>query len=190
MTQVTQTAPELAYPGHRPLGRLSTVMCILVPTGGALAEILLGWVWLSPDLVARLVLPRLALEGASVQLDGGTRLIGFLISMMPMAALLYMLHQAYKLFDAFRLGDVLTADAPVRLRRIGLAMVALAILRLPASTLIGLALTWGNPDGQRSVAIGLGIEDYMIALFGGLMLAIGHAMADAAQLAEEHRQIV
>ncbi|MEQ1612422.1 MAG: DUF2975 domain-containing protein, partial [Hyphomicrobiaceae bacterium] len=117
-------------------------------------------------------------------------LAGFAVSMIPMTVLLYLLHQAYALFDAFRLGNVFTADAPVRLRRIGSCMVALALLRPLAATLLGLALTWSNPPGQRILAIAISIDDYMIAAFGGLVLAIGHVMVDAARLADDNRQIV
>jgi hypothetical protein len=179
-----------SFPAVGTLGRLSAAMCAVVAVGGALAEILLGWVWLSPSLVETLIVPRLALTSVPVSLDAGTRLVGFGVSMIPMAALLYMLHQAYALFDAFRVGNVLTIEAPVRLRRIALATVALALLRPLATTLLGVVLTWFNPPGQRILAIAISIDDYMIGVFGGLILAIAHAMAEAARIAEDHRQIV
>lgn len=187
---MTPAADQLKFASVGPLGRLSAMMCVLVAFGGALAEIMVLWVWLSPAWVETLVVPHLALNGAPVALDGDTRLIGFAISMIPMAALIAMLHQSYELFDAFRLGNVLSAEAPMRLRRIGLGMVALGVLRPLATMLLGLSLTWSNPPGQRILAVGLSIDDVMIALFGGLVLAVGHAMAEAAAIAEEHRQIV
>ncbi len=165
-------------------------MCVVVAVGGALAEIVLAWVWLTPSWVEAFVVPRLGLRDVPVGLDLPTRLAGFAVSMIPMTVLLYLLHQAYALFDAFRLGNVFTADAPVRLRRIGSCMVALALLRPLAATLLGLALTWSNPPGQRILAIAISIDDYMIAAFGGLVLAIGHVMVDAARLADDNRQIV
>ena len=40
------------------------------------------------------------------------------------------------------------------------------------------------------LVIGLGLDDYMIAVFGGLILAIGHVMVEARRLADDNRQIV
>lgn len=186
-----RTAPaHPPFPAVGPLGRFAAVMCFVVAIGGALAELALAWVWLSPSLVETLVAPRIGLAAGVAALDGGTRLVGFAVSMLPLSVLLYALHQAYKLFDAYRLGNVFTLDAPVRLRRIGQSMLALAVLRPLTATLLGLVLTASAPPGQRILAIGISIDDYMIAVFGGLILAIGHVMVEAARLAEDNRQIV
>lgn len=173
-----------------PIGRLSAAMCVVVALGGALAEIGLAWVWLTPSRIEAFVLPRLALHGVPVALDAVTRSVAFAASMIPMVVLLYLLHQVYGLFDSFRVGDLFTAAAPVRLRRIGCSVVALAVLSPLTSTLLGLILTWANPSGERILAISLGIDDYMIAALGGLVIAIGHVMAEAARIADDNRQIV
>jgi Protein of unknown function (DUF2975) len=172
------------------LGRLSAIMCGVVVLGGALAELALIWVWISPTLVEMLVVPRLGMGAVPVVLNGWTRGAGFAVCMLPMAVLAYMLHQAYALFDGYRVGNVFTDAAPVHLRRIGFSMLALAVLRPLATTLLGVVLTMSNPPGQRILSIGVSIDDYMIAAFGGLVLAIGHVMVQANQLADDHRQIV
>lgn len=181
---------EKAFPAVGALGRLSAFMCVVVAVTGAIAELALAWVWLDPGLVEAYVLPRLVLAGAPVALDGTTRLVGFAVSMVPMAILLFTLHQSYELFDAFRLGQVFTAHTPVRLRRIGLAMVVLGVLRPVAAMLLGLALTISNPDGQRILALSISLDDILIAAFGGLVLAIGHVLVEAARLADDNSQIV
>jgi hypothetical protein len=184
------THPQLQLPATDQLSRLSAVMCVVVALGGILAELSLIWVWLSPSLVGTLVVPRLGLSAYSVTLDGWTRTAGFAVCMLPMAVLGWLLYQAFELFDAYRRGDVFTASAPIRLRCIGQSMVALAVLRPVTATLLGIVLTLSNPPGQRIVSIGFSIDDYMIALFGGLVLAIGHVMVAAKRLADDNRQIV
>jgi hypothetical protein len=184
------SAAPLSFPAAGPLGRLSAVMCVVVAVGGALAVIVLAWVGLTPSFVEAHVAPRLALQGVPIALDFTTRLVAFTASMVPMAVLLYLLYQAYALFDAFRLGNVFTADASVRLRRIGMCILALAILRPLTTTVLGLILTWSNAPGQRILALSISIDDYMIAALGGLVLAIGHVMVEAARIADDHRQIV
>lgn len=185
-----QTEQTLRFPAVGRLGRLSVVMCFVVAIGGALAELALAWIWLDPDLVRSLVVPRLGLSLAPVDLSASARLVGFTIAMLPMSVLLYLLHQAYQLFDHYRLGDVFSADAPRRLRLIGQSMLALSILRPLAGTLLTVALTVSNPPGQRYLALSISLDDYMIAAFGGLVLAIGHVMAEATRLAEENQQFV
>ncbi len=59
------------------LSRLSALMCIVVAVGGALAELALIWVWLTPGLVETYVVPRLGLGAAPTTIDGWVRLGGF-----------------------------------------------------------------------------------------------------------------
>lgn len=184
------TAPETTGDQFSALRRIAATMCFVVAIGGALAELALAWVWLSPDYVQAFIIPHLGLAGVTANLDGSTRLTGFLVSMIPLSVLFYALHQAYELFDSSRLGKVFTDDAPVRLRRIGLCMIALSVLRPITGALLGLALTATSPSGQHILSIGVSIDDYMIALFGGLILAIAHVMVEAARLADDHRQII
>lgn len=184
------SSSTLRFPAVGKLGRLSAFMCFVVALGGALAEIAVIWIWLSPELLQTLVVPRLGLIDAPVDLKSTTRLIGFAISMVPMAVLFFMLHQAYELFDTYRLGNIFAAQAPSRLRRIGLSTIALAFLRPLTGALLTVALTAANPQGQRHLAISISLDDYMLAAFGGLLLAIGHVMVEATRLAEENRQFV
>jgi hypothetical protein len=185
MTATVAHAPEF-----KDLRRLAAVMCVVVALGGALAELVVAWVWLSPQLVESFVVPHLGLSPGALALDGSTRLFGFLVSMIPLSVLFYALHQAYELFDSFRLGNVFTDSAGVHLRRIGLCMIGLALLRPATGTMLGLLLTADRLPGARELVIGISIDDYLIALFGGLILAIAHVMAEAARLSDEHRQII
>lgn len=185
----TVSYPEPA-PHLRALSRLAATMCFAVAIGGALAELLLAWVWLSPHLVETLVAPHVGLGTAPVTADATARLLGFLVSMAPLSVLFYALHQAYELFDSFRLGNLFTGDAPLRLRRIGFSMLTLAVLKPITDALLSMVLTMGNAESQRMLVIGLGIDDYMIAVFGGLILAIGHVMVEAGRIAEDGRSII
>lgn len=187
---ISSTSAARSQPKSTDLQWLAATMCFVTAIGGALAELVLAWVWFWPSTVATLVVPHLGLPIAFVSLDGTTRLMGFLASMVPLGVLLYALHQAYQLFDRYRLGEVFSPDAPIRLRRIGLCMIALGVLRPLTSTVLGLILTAHAPEGQRILAIGISLDDYMIAAFGGLVLAIGHVMVAAAGMADEHSKII
>jgi Protein of unknown function (DUF2975) len=172
------------------LGRLSALMCAVVVVGGFLAELALIWIWLSPTAVETLLVPQLGLGAMPVTLDGWTRVLGFAVCMLPMTVIVWLLYHSYALFDGYRMGRVFTAEAPIRLRRIGLSLLALALVRPVTTTLLSVVLTLSNPPGQRLLAIGIDIDDYMIAAIGGLLLAIGHVMVEANRLADDNRQIV
>ncbi|MEQ1695095.1 MAG: DUF2975 domain-containing protein [Hyphomicrobiaceae bacterium] len=189
MSISSATAPR-AQSQSTNLQCLAATMCFVTAIGGALAELVLAWVWFWPSTVETLVVPHLGLPIASVSLDGTTRLMGFLASMVPLGVLLYALHQAYQLFDRYRLGEVFSPEAPVRLRRIGFCMIALGVLRPLTNTALGLILTAHALPGQRILAIAISLDDYMIAAFGGLVLAIGHVMVAAASMADEHSKII
>jgi Protein of unknown function (DUF2975) len=187
---MSTTASDASASAIDRLGRLSTFMCAVIVVGGFLAELGLIWIWFSPAAVETLVVPGLGLEGMPVRLDVWTRTMGFAVCSVPMAVLVWLLYHAYALFDGYRLGHVFTDEAPIQLRRIGLSLLALAFLRPVTATLLGVVLTLSNPPGQRIFAIGVSIDDYIIAAIGGLLLAIGHVMVEAKRLADENRQIV
>lgn len=181
---------QLNFPAVGKLGRFSAFMCFVVAIGGALAEGAMLWVWLSPSLVQSLIIPHLGLANANVALDGWTRTVCFLISMLPMLAIIAILHQAFKLFDSYRTGDLFNDAAPIRLRRIGIGAILFAFLGPTAGMLLGLALTFGNPSGERIMSLGFSGEQFLIAALGGLILAIGHVMVEAKRLADENKQII
>jgi hypothetical protein len=172
------------------LRRLSAVMCIAIPAVAALTMLALVLVWLSPHQVSTLLAPRLGLADAALALDARTRLLGFLVSMIPVSVLFAALYDAHRLFLAFRAGHAVSSDAAVRLRRIGMAMLAIAVLRPITGAILSALLTAANAPGQQHLVLGISSDDWMIATFGGLVLAIGHVMVEAARLADENRQFV
>lgn len=185
------TAPLPAGPwGETHLSRLAALMCFAVAFGGALSEVLLAWVWLSPAWITKYVAPHIGLDPSSVSLSWQVQALGFAVSMIPLSVLLYALHQAYGLFDAYRQGELFPQSAPLRLRRIGQSMLALAVLRPVTAAMLSVVLTYANPPGAKMLVIGLSLDDYMIAALGGLLLAIGHVMVEARKLADENSQIV
>jgi Protein of unknown function (DUF2975) len=187
---MSTTTSDVSVSAIDRLRRLSTFMCAVIVVGGFLAELGLIWIWFSPAAIETLVLPGLGLKEIPVTLDVWTRTMGFAVCTMPMAVLVWLLYHAYALFDGYRLGHLFTDEAPVRLRRIGLSLLALAFLRPVTATLLGVVLTLSNPPGQRLFAVGISIDDYIIAAIGGLLLSIGHVMVEAKRLSDENRQIV
>ena len=55
---------------------------------------------------------------------------------------------------------------------------------------LGLALTWGNPPGQRMLVINLGWHDYLGLLSAAVLLAVATVMGEASRLADENDSFI
>jgi hypothetical protein len=158
---------------------------------GALGQLAaLSVFWASPEWVAQAVPQMIDLAGQPLTLDARARWLGAAISLLPLALCWYGLWQLWRLFGHYAQGLALTAIAQLPLRRFAWALLLMA----PAGPLfraaLGVALTLGNPPGQRVLAIGISANDYLLLLLGLVLLAIATVMAEAVRAAEENREFV
>ncbi len=102
-------------------------------------------------------------------------------------ALLWHLQQ---LFQLFRTGGALTEAAARRIRTIGAFAVALAAAQALVRMLQILVLSSANPPGERVLSIQISGHEVGLIVFGGLLLAIGHVLTEAAAAAAENREFV
>jgi hypothetical protein len=103
---------------------------------------------------------------------------------------LFALLQVWHLFGAYGRGIVFGSAATVRLRRLGWALIATALLRPVTRTVVVLVLTLHNPPGQRHLLLSLDWQDYLALLFGGLLMAMAWAMAEGSRLEQENAAFV
>lgn len=110
---------------------------------------------------------------------------------LPNVALgLFALWQAWHLFSAYGRGVVFGPQASARLRVLGRCFVGAAVLRPATHTALMLVLTWHNPPGKRQLVLAVSSDDYLCLLFGGLLLAVSWAMAEARRLEQENAGFV
>lgn len=126
-------------------------------------------------------------SGAALE---GVRLRLFLALLPGLLLFAYAAFHIRELFRRFARGVVLDADNGKRLTLIGWLTIAGGALATLDRTMIGLALTASNPPGQRLLVISLSMSDFIIMLFGLLILAFGHVVTEAARLADENRGFV
>lgn len=144
--------------------------------------------WAQPDWVADVVTQQWAIS--KIQLDLYSRLGGLAGSAVPAAVSLFALWQMWALFGCFAQGELLARTPATHLRRLGLALCALAAAQPVGRTLSILALTWGNPKGERQLWVGLSSDHYLSLLFGLLLLALAQVLAEGARLAEENAEFI
>jgi hypothetical protein len=95
------------------------------------------------------------------------------------------------LFARFAVGEIFEPSTGMLLRRFGKTLLVYAALRPFLRTGVTLFATMNHPpDGFTQLSFGVGQFDILLALIGTLILVLGSVMADAAQMADDNRQIV
>lgn len=103
------------------------------------------------------------------------------------AALLWQLQQ---LFQLFRRGGALTEAAARRIRSVGVLATVLAVAQVLVQMAQVAVLSSANPPGERVIALYVSSHEIALVIFGGLLLAIGHVLTEAAVAVSENREFV
>jgi len=179
-----------SFPGLPRIRRLAfwlRLMCVL----GAAAVLLIPLqLWTSDSWLLHVARHQWEAGQQPLNLSPLTRGLGLAIAALPGSAALLALWQLWSLFGCYARGQIFSAEPVQRLRRMGLALVALAPALPLSHTLSVLALTWQNPPGQRVLVLALAFQHYLALLFGLVLLAMATVMAEAARVAEENAGFV
>ncbi|QND51339.1 DUF2975 domain-containing protein [Phyllobacterium sp. 628] len=141
-------------------------------------------------------LPADILSAAGLPLAGadnfgfGTRLLGLIISMTPLAVLIWGLLQARRCFNSFASGKFFTLETIRSLRAFALAVFISTLLQFFAETALSVALSWTNPAGQRTLSIGISSNMLLGLLFAGTITIMAWVMTEAVAIADENAQFV
>jgi Protein of unknown function (DUF2975) len=174
--------------GLRRIRRLAWIVRLLCLFGVVVIGTLPFIFWAQPDWVAEVAGRTWHLS--KLQLDLGSRLWGLAASMVPTSVSLFALWQMWSLFGCFGQGELLARRPAQHLRRLGLGLCALAAAQPLGHTLGILAVTWGNPVGERQLWFGLSSDHYLALLFGLLLLALAQVLHEAARVADENAEFV
>ena len=123
-------------------------------------------------------------------LDDSALALGALSTLPGVALGMYALWQLWCLFGEYSEGRVFGRAAQQCLRRFAWGTLLLALATPFLRALMGVALTLGNPPGQRLLALGLSWDDYVSILSGAVLLAVARVMSEAVRLAGENDSFV
>ena len=116
--------------------------------------------------------------------------IAALIIAVPVGVMIWGLWHVRALFRDFAGGRVFTGTAA----RASAAFRHLVLLQGPlgplTATAIGLALSFGNPPGQRYLVLTLSSNDYFALIVGGVLVAVAAVMVEATRIADENAAFV
>jgi hypothetical protein len=148
--------------------------------------------WLIPLTTGVTLVPRLGRFREYFD-DPTARLVAFMIIVGLLGILLFALEQARRLFDEFAAGDILTAHAALRLQRIAYAIIVGAIAKFVGQSVlraVTMSLRGGDCAPVLLVPVREVVSDIAFLLAGLFVLAIAWALAEAARIAADHRQII
>ena len=148
--------------------------------------------------VVGIVVPILTLvaifTGRSEWFSGGTgsgaEIAALVVSLVPLLLFLWTLDRMRRLFESYAVGAILTARAAEQIVDIGKGFFALALAPLVVKPVVSVLNSLGNAPGERELVISLHSDTLFFALVSGLLIVIGWAMRQAAEIAEDNRAIV
>ena len=165
-------------PLARVLGAATLAAMIMLPGAFLLAA------FLAPATLSPIGLP--VAPGVSAAEWWGAVLIG----LIPGTAMLWTFHVLRGLFRAYAAGEVLSAANAARIGLIGRGILLVAASSLLIRPIQSVLLTLSNPEGQRQVTITVSSNDLALLLAGGVFIAIGFAMREAARADAENKAFV
>jgi hypothetical protein len=154
-----------------------------------------GWVlislviyWTDPARVRHHYSQWLKIEIGEV---GGWQLAaGFALHFLIWCATAAAAYSVWRLFSGYLAGRIFTPDAATWLSRIATFGLAAQLADIVTRPLISMIVTAHRPPGGRIVSLFANPPDLLIILFLAGFLALAHVFRTAAEIADDHRQIV
>ncbi len=118
-------------------------------------------------------------------LTKGTKMLGFMVGLIPLSIHLFTLYFLIVLFKQFERNNIFAKINVHYIKRIGYTVLAGQLLNPLYQALISPVLTWHNPPGQRVVTITLSGTNLGLLLTSLLIILISWIMAEGYKLKEE-----
>jgi hypothetical protein len=163
--------------------RWLVLLYLLVVVSGLGASTL---IW--PALLAyQPALAGLGLDLATLGFGGRVAACAALV--LPTLPLFVAIRQALLLCRLVSGGEVFSVEVPLRLRRMGLALIASAVLQPAGGALLSIAVS-SFAGEQRHIAIPLSSDYVGVAVIGAVLIAVAAAAREAVRLADENAHFI
>lgn len=113
-----------------------------------------------------------------------------LVALLQSAAILAGLMNLARVFGQIAASGGLDVETALQVRRAGVAFGVAALILVLSTPLDALIASIGQPEGQRFLSVGLETQHLLALLLSAVLVTLGHVLALAADIAEDHRQIV
>lgn len=124
-------------------------------------------------------------------LSFSTKLLGFLVSAVPLIVVEAMLYFLIKLFGLYQDNEIFSLKNVHYLKKIGYALLVWQLVKpIFDGFLLSMLLTWHNPPGHRFASITIKGLDLAVILTAFLVILISWIMAEGCRLREEQQLTV
>ena len=180
--------PEVSADASRRVRRLALTGEALAICGIAIVVLYEIYLWTDPAEMLR-YLVRGVPELRAVP-TGDLVVAAWFADLAPVSLFLAAMGYVVALFRRLRSARLFHPDVPRLLTRIGRLACASAVAGVVARTIVGLALTSGNPPGQRQLIVSVGSGDITSIITGLLLLVFAYVMQEALRIDEENRSFL
>ena len=156
--------------------RASSGMSILCYSAIVVMPLFFVWIWIDFERVAlnlgennALVMPE--------SLNLLSRIMGFTLSVIPVALLIVGLFSLIKFLDNLQESDYFNHQNSIYLGKFASMLLWSTLVRPITDALVTVTITFNNPPGQRSVSFNLGTDEITGMFFGVLILVLSKLIA-------------
>ena len=124
------------------------------------------------------------------QMPADTRLVAFIISLIPIITFMFLYYYLTRLFGAYAKGDIFTRRTVRYIRNCGLTLLIWQILFPLYQILLSFTLSINNQPGQRFIAVTISSTQARDLITAIVIILISWIMRRAVMLEEEIRLTV
>lgn len=136
------------------------------------------------------VIPREYSSHIFHQLTASEKLLGFIVSTIPMMVHLFILYTLVKLFRLFEQGIIFSLENVNRIRNIGYALLIGEIINPFYQIAMGFVLTLHNPPGKGFIGVTFAQNEIGTLLTAFLIILISWIMTEGCKLSDEQQLTV
>jgi len=123
-------------------------------------------------------------------LSTSTKILGFVISLIPLSVNLFILYFLIYLFKSFEKCEFFSRQSVSCIKYIGYVLFIGQLVSPIYQALLSAALTWHNPPGERMVSISFSGTNLGILLTALLMILVSWIMTEGHKIKEDQRYTI
>ncbi|MBS3904511.1 MAG: DUF2975 domain-containing protein [Simkania sp.] len=170
----------------RVLKLLFFITALALPVIVAGAWITNGYPFLKPLVYCS---PFPEISGISIkpftEIPAHTKLIGFLISLIPVAFQTTALLLLVRLFGLFERFEFFSQKSVICIQRLGWCLLIGQLVYPLYLGLLTLALTISNPPGERTISVAFGMEQLHLVIIATIIILVSWVMNEGRKLQDE-----
>ena len=118
------------------------------------------------------------------------QIIGFITSLLPLSALIYVILNIRKLFSFYKEGVIFSFEHVSLFKKTAKSLVLWVVLSIIYESAKSVIFSAGNPPGSRVITVGFSSAEITTLLVGGIVFIIAWVMDEGRFLNEENKLTV